>query len=73
MFQFSGSGDALLSGMGQTILVWKQKPEESEVSAYQERISNLKDVMVQEWPGYKPAPKPASKKSKKLKVVEDDD
>jgi hypothetical protein len=70
MFQFSGSGDALLSGMGQTVLIWKQKPEESEVSAYQERISNLKDVMVQEWPGYKPVKK---SKSKKLKVLEDVD
>lgn len=69
--QFSGSGDALLSGMGQTILIWKQKPEESEVTAYQEKISNLKNLMVEEWPGYKPRSKPSAK-SKKLKKLEDD-
>lgn len=68
--QFSGSGDALLSGMGQTILIWKQKPEESEVTAYQEKISNLKNLMVEEWPGYKPPSKPSAK-SKKQKKLED--
>jgi hypothetical protein len=51
--------------MGQTILVWKQKPEDAEVHAYQEKISNLKNLMVEEWPGYKPLTK--SVKSKKLK------
>jgi hypothetical protein len=68
-FQFSGSGDALLSGMGQTILIWKQKPEESEVTAYQEKISNMKNLMVEEWPGYKP---PSKVRSKKMKKMEDD-
>ena len=61
--QFSGSGDALLSGMGQTILIWKQKPEDSESSVYQEKMSNMKDLKVEEWPGYRPLPR--SSKSKK--------
>ena len=58
--------------MGQTILIWKQKPDEDEsemVSAYQQKISNLKDLMVEEWPGYKPPSK--SSRSKKLKIEED--
>jgi hypothetical protein len=53
--------------MGQTILIWKQKPEDPDATAYQTKLSNLKDVKVEEWPGYRPPPKSAkSKKSKKL-------
>ena len=64
--QFSPDGKALLSGMGQTILIWKQKPNEDVI--YEEKKSNVKDIVVEEWPGYKPAKtkKVATKKSKKV-------
>ena len=55
--------------MGQTILIWKQKPEDLEDSAYQEKKSNVKNLTVEEWPGYRPQKKSA--KSKKLKNADD--
>jgi len=64
--QFSPDGKSLLSGMGQTVLIWKQKPNEDVT--YEEKKSNVKDIVVEEWPGYKPArtKKAATKKSKKV-------
>ena len=58
-----------MSGMGQTILIWKQKPEDLEDSVYQEKKSNVKNLTVEEWPGYRPQKKSA--KSKKLKNADD--
>lgn len=63
---FSNDGNAMLSGMGQTVLIWKQKPQLQDVK-YEEKRSNVKDIVVEEWPGYKPKASAASKKSKKLK------
>jgi len=65
---FSPDGNAMLSGMGQTVLIWKPKPKE-EVK-YEERKSNVKDIVVEEWPGYKPSKKPAKKTAKKTKKVD---
>ena len=66
--QFSPDGKSLLSGMGQTVLIWKQKPNEDV--QYEEKLSNLKDIVVEEWPGYKPqntkSKKAKNSKSKKL-------
>ena len=64
--QFSPYGKSLLSGMGQTVLIWKQKPNEDVT--YEEKKSNVKDIVVEEWPGYKPtkSKKAPTKKSKKV-------
>jgi len=64
--QFSPDGKSLLSGMGQTVLIWKQKPNEDVT--YEEKKSNVKDIVVEEWPGYKPtkSKKAPAKKSKKV-------
>ena len=62
--QFSPDGNAMLSGMGQTVVIWKQKP--SEEVTYQEKKSNVKDIVVEEWPGYKPKTKKAASKKKIL-------
>ena len=65
---FSPSGNAMLSGMGTSVLVWKQKPNEDV--QYEEKLSNMKDIVVEEWPGYKPqnakSKKAKNSKSKKL-------
>ena len=62
---FSPNGNAILSGMGQTVLIWKQKPIDDV--KYEEKKTNVKDIVVEEWPGYKPKnSKSAKKKSKKL-------
>ena len=63
---FSPDGTALLSGMGTTINIWKQKPNENEDMIYEEKRTNVKDVVVEEWPGYKPKGK-AVKNTKKTK------
>merc|ERR1711971_1462540 len=57
---------SLLSGMGQTVLIWKQKP--SEDVTYEEKKSNVKDIVVEEWPGYKPKTKKAATKKKNKKL-----
>ena len=65
---FSNSGDALLSGMSGTVLIWKKKPrvEEDEVEGvYQTRESNVEDLKVEEWPEFKPIKRPREKKMKK--------
>jgi len=64
--QFSPDGTSLLSGMGQTVLIWKQKP--SEDVTYEEKKSNVKDIVVEEWPGYKPKTKKAATKKKTKKL-----
>ena len=64
--QFSPDGTSLLSGMGQTVLIWKQKP--SEDVTYEEKKSNVKDIVVEEWPGYKPKTKKAATKKKNKKL-----
>jgi len=63
---FSPTGNAMISGMGQTICIWKQKPVE-EVK-YEEKPTNMTDIVVEEWPGFKPqkAKKNPTKKSKKI-------
>ena len=65
---FSPNGNAILSGMGQTVLIWKQKPIDDV--KYEEKKTNVKDIVVEEWPGYKPknskSAKTNTKKSKKL-------
>jgi DNA damage-binding protein 2 len=58
---FSPTGHALLSGMGQTVVIWKQKVT-SEVE-YKEKTTD--GIMVEEWPGYKVKAKAASKKKTK--------
>ena len=66
--RFAPAGDALLSGMGQTVLVWRQRPvveaEESK-DLFREKESNLKNLLIEEWPEFKPI-KPSGKR-KKLK------
>jgi len=65
--QFSPAGDALLSGMGQSVLVWKKKPD-WEVK-YDESLSNLEGVRVEQWPGLRQGKKRKLLKQKRLKPV----
>ena len=58
-------GSVMLSGMGQTVLIWKPKTKE-EVK-YEERKSTVKDIVVEEWPGYKPSKKTEKITAKKTK------
>ncbi|TRY68670.1 hypothetical protein TCAL_03028 [Tigriopus californicus] len=52
---FSPSGDAMLSGMSSTVLIWKPKPKfEMDEKLYKETESNIKDLMVEEWPEHRP-------------------
>ena len=66
----SPDGNALLSGMGTTINIWKQKPVDEEEMKYEEKRTNVKDVVVEEWPGFKPKGKKGGKNTKKSKKVD---
>eukprot|EP00095_Tigriopus_kingsejongensis_P012207 snap_masked-scaffold927_size80360-processed-gene-0.5 protein:Tk12207 transcript:snap_masked-scaffold927_size80360-processed-gene-0.5-mRNA-1 annotation:"dna damage-binding protein 2" len=48
---FSPTGDAMLSGMASTVLVWKQRPpstlEAKEQTIFQEKESNIENLMAQ--------------------------
>lgn len=60
---FSPSGDVMLSGMASTVLIWKPKPRfEMDEKMYKETQTNIKDLMVQEWPEH--CPKRAKNKKK---------
>ena len=63
---FSPDGSSMLSGMGQTVLIWKQKPDE-DVKYEEKKAMADKDIIVEEWPGYRPkaARKAPTKKAKK--------
>ena len=64
----SPDGNALLSGMGTSINIWKQKPVDEDMK-YEEKRTNVKDVVVEEWPGFKPKGK-GGKNTKKSKKVD---
>ena len=56
--------------MGTTITIWKQKPVDEEEMKYEEKRTNVKDVVVEEWPGFKPKGKKGGKNTKKSKKVD---
>ena len=50
------------------INIWKQKPVDEDMK-YEEKRTNVKDVVVEEWPGFKPKGK-GGKNTKKSKKVD---
>ena len=57
----------MLSGMGQTVLIWKPKPKDKVKC--EGRKSNVKDLVVEEWPGtpgYKLSTKTGKNTTKKV-------
>jgi len=70
--QFNSIGDRLLSGMGQTVMIWQPKlgdPDDHEQETKTAtRDSNIEGLKVQEWPDFT-----AKKKAvKKKKVVQNE-
>ena len=68
--QFNSIGDRLLSGMGQTVMIWQPKlgdPDDHEQETKTAtRDSNIEGLKVQEWPDFTTK----KKASKKKKVVQ---
>ena len=70
--QFNPAGDRLLSGMGQTVMIWQQgrhtEPEEERVDT-RTVDTNIEGLTLQHWPDFT-AKKKQSKKKKETKTKE---
>merc|ERR1712048_43923 len=70
--QFNPAGDKMLSGMGQTVMIW-ETPSRSSKEDTEDQVetvsatlnSNLEGVQVQQWPDFTVKKKAAAKKKKK--------
>ena len=68
--QFSPAGDRLLSGMGQTVMIWQPRlggdEEAGEGEAEEEMETNIEGLKVKQWPDFT-AKKKQQRKKKETK------